>query len=208
MKKTKRRMPKLLRTAAIAAVMTMALAVTAGAVDWATNGGLFATLRQVWSDGYMTRYEAVDENGNQLSLSIAASAYMEKTEDGRLVLHAAGEEMEISERLEEAGAYHYEKALEERTVEVDVSGSCEDWALTETVTEADGTVYANSSTSEGVKMTTTIVTDSEAGADGGGTVYSGDFVATTRDGVLIDTENPRTLTAEDGGTVTVARVNP
>ena len=40
-----RRLPKLLRTAAIAAVMAMALAVTAGAVNYATDGALFRQFR-------------------------------------------------------------------------------------------------------------------------------------------------------------------
>lgn len=61
--KHRARLPGILRAGAIAAAMTMALAVTAGAVDLATGGMLFQSLREVWSDGYETRYEAVDRDG-------------------------------------------------------------------------------------------------------------------------------------------------
>ena len=86
-KKRQMRMPKLLRTAAMAAALACALAVTAGAVNMATDGLLFRTLREVWSDGYETRYEAVDEAGNVIDITATAGASI-TTEDGRMILHA------------------------------------------------------------------------------------------------------------------------
>lgn len=140
------RLPKLLRAAAVAAVMACALAVTAGAVNLATDGALFATLRQVWSDGYETRYEAVDEDGNIMDISVVAGSTI-TVEEGRTILHAAGEDIEITDALAEQGAYHFEKTIERGTVAVDVTGTPEDWTLTETLTGEDGVTYTTVSTS-------------------------------------------------------------
>lgn len=186
-RKTARRMPRLLRGAAIAAVMTMALAVTAGAADVAAGGALLRSLREVWSDGYETRYEAVDRDGNQMMLSVSAGAYIEKRDDGRMmVLCAAGEEVDITEKLTEEGAYHFEKSMESRAVEVDVTGSVEAWELTETVTGEDGVAYTNHFTSEDVEaevqIGTTVVTETDGAPDENGVVNSS-VVTVTNKGV-------------------------
>ena len=76
-KKEAKRLPRVLRAGAIAAVMTVVLAVSAGAADLASGGALFRNLREVWSDGYETRYEAVDQDGNQLMFSVSEGAYIE-----------------------------------------------------------------------------------------------------------------------------------
>lgn len=141
------RMPRLLRTAAIAAVMVCALAVTASAVNLATDGVLFATLREVWSDGYETRYEAVDEDGNVMDLTVVAGSTI-TVEDGRMILHAVNEDIDITDEIAETGAYHREWAMERRTVTVDVSGTQEDWTLVEEVTDEYGNIYRSTFTSE------------------------------------------------------------
>ena len=46
-KKRIRHLPKALRAGAIAAAMTMALAVTAGAADMATGGALLRSIREI-----------------------------------------------------------------------------------------------------------------------------------------------------------------
>ncbi len=151
-KKRTRRLPKVLRAGAIAAVMTAALAVTAGAADLASGGAFFRSIREVWSDGYETRYEAVDQDGNQMMLSVSEGARIERRDDGKvMVLCAAGEEVDITGRMASDGAYHFEKTTENRSVEVDVTGSAEYWELTETVTGEDGTAYTNHFTSEDVE---------------------------------------------------------
>lgn len=167
-KKRAKRLPGVLRAGAIAAVMTVALAVTAGAADLASGGTLFRSIREVWSDGYETRYEAVDQDGNQMMLSVSEGARIEKRDDGRvMVLCAAGEEVDITGPMAEDGAYHFEKSLENHSVEVDVSGSVENWDLTETVTQADGTVYTNRFTSDDVEaelqISTAVVVDTDGG---------------------------------------------
>ena len=103
-KKRIKRLPKALRAGAIAAAMTMALAVTAGAADMATGGALLRSIREVWSDGYETRYEAVDQDGNQLMFSVSEGARIEKRDDGKvMVLCAAGEEVDITGAMAKDG---------------------------------------------------------------------------------------------------------
>ena len=174
-KKEAKRLPRVLRAGAIAAVMTVVLAVSAGAADLASGGALFRSLREVWSDGYETRYEAVDQDGNQLMFSVSAGARIEKRDDGKvMVLCAAGEE-------------------------VDVAGSVESWELTETVTDSDGTAYTNRFTSDDVetacKFGTTVVTETDDGPDESG-VVKGSVVTVTGNG-----GEDITVTREDTGDV-------
>ena len=181
------RLPKVLRAGAMAAAMTVALAVTAGAVDLATGGAFFQSLREVWSDGYETRYEAVDRDGNQILFSVSEGARIEKRDDGKvMVLCAAGEEVDITEDLARDGAYHFEKSMEERSVEVDVTGSAEDWELTETVTQADGLTYTNHLTSDDLpnefKSGVVVASDEDSEPDGDGVVNSTVVAVTRNDG--------------------------
>lgn len=183
-KKRGGRFPRVLRTGAIAAVMAAAMAVTAGAADLASGGALFRSIRQVWSDGYETRYEAVDRDGNELMLSVSEGARIEKRDDGRvMVLCAAGEEVDITENLARDGAYHFEKSTESRSVEVDVTGSAEAWELTETVTGEDGTAYTNHFTSEDVeaevRTSVSVAADAEGEPDENGVVNSTIVTVTT-----------------------------
>lgn len=134
------RMPKLLRAAALAAALAMALAATAGAVNLATDGAFFQTLREVWTDGYETHYEAVDETGNVVEIT-ATQGCSVTAEDGRMLLHVAGENIDITDGIESDGAYHYEKVMERRTIVADVTGTREDWTLVEEVTDGDGNIY-------------------------------------------------------------------
>ena len=196
------RLPKVLRAGAIAAAMTVALAVTAGAVDLATGGAFFQSLREVWSDGYETRYEAVDRDGNQLMLSVSAGARIEKRDDGKvMVLCAAGEEVNITENMARDGVYHFEKTTENRTVEVDVAGSVESWELTETVTDSDGTAYTNHFTSEDVEaeyqLGITVATETDGEPDENGVANSS--VVTVTDGDAGDANV--TVTKKDAGDV-------
>lgn len=140
------RVPKLLRTAAIAAAMTCVLAITASAANLVTDGALFRTLREVWSDGYETRYEAVDEAGNVMDVTVTAGASI-TTESGRMILHAVNEDIDITDEIEETGAYHQEWVMEQRAVTVDVTGTQEDWTLVEEVIDQEGNIYRSTVTS-------------------------------------------------------------
>lgn len=176
-KKEAKRLPRVLRAGAIAAVMTVVLAVSAGAADLASGGALFRNLREVWSDGYETRYEAVDQDGNQLMFSVSEGARIEKRDDGKvMVLCAAGEEVDITGAMAKDGAYHFEKSMENRSVEVDVTGSADAWELTETITDSDGTAYTNHFTSEDVETEcmfgTAVATETDGEPDENGVVNS------------------------------------
>lgn len=93
--KHRKRMPRVLRGAAIAAAMVMALAVTAGAVNVATDGEFFRQFTIVWTSG--NQYLAQDNQGNEVYVTVAAGEPVTK-ENGRLILHAQGEERLTSPR--------------------------------------------------------------------------------------------------------------
>ena len=201
-KKRIKRLPKALRAGAIAAAMTMALAVTAGAADMATGGALLRSIREVWSDGYETRYEAVDQDGNQLMFSVSEGARIEKRDDGKvMVLCAAGEEVDITGAMAKDGAYHFEKSMENRSVEVDVTGSADAWELTETITDSDGTAYTNHFTSEDVETEcmfgTAVATETDGEPDENGVVNSSVVTVTGNDAGDANV----TVTKKDAGDV-------
>jgi len=189
-KKRQMRMPKLLRTAAMAAALACALAVTAGAVNMATDGLLFRTLREVWSDGYETRYEAVDEAGNVIDITATAGASI-TTEDGRMILHAVNEDIDITGEIAETGAYHQEWIMKQRTVTVNVTGTQEEWTLVEEVTDQTGDIYRFTVTSD--DMATGVQT---------GTAVIGESI--DEDGV----ENVTTVTVTENGVENIPAVRP
>ena len=146
MKEKKRmRMPKILRGAAIAAAMTMALAVTAGAVNLATDGELFRQFTIIWSED--NHYVAQDDQGNQVDITLMDGDLVTE-EDGRLILHMNGENIDITEELEAEGVYacaydmevvHEDGSREPRTVSIQVTGSPENWTVTQD--NGDGIAY-------------------------------------------------------------------
>ena len=146
MKEKKRmRMPKILRGAAIAAAMTMALAVTAGAVNLATDGELFRQFTIIWSED--NHYVAQDDQGNQVDITLMDGDLVTE-EDGRLILHMNGENSDITEELEAEGVYacaydmevvHEDGSRETRTVSIQVTGSPENWTVTQD--NGDGIAY-------------------------------------------------------------------
>ena len=130
----KKRLPKLLRTAVIAAAMCGALAVTAGAVNVATDGALFRQFTIVWTGEH--ELTATDDQGNEVYITVADRGPVWE-EDGRVfVTGGDGEAVDITERLAESGSFHaardmtvvHEDGSEEiRTVTIDVTGTPEDW---------------------------------------------------------------------------------
>lgn len=169
MEHQRQRKKGLLRGAVIAAAMTMALAVTAGAVNLATGGVLLQSLREVWSDGCVTRYEGVDLDGNSVQVSVSQGSTIHMTEEGRMLLRSAGEEVDITREMTQDGEARFEKTMEQRTVEVLVTGTVEEWELMETVTEADGTVYRSSFTKDSMpgEITVSGVTVETEGRENG-----------------------------------------
>ena len=134
-KQKNRRLPRLARAAVMAAAMVMVLAVTAGAVNIATDGMLFQIL---WSSG--SQMELVDDNGNHVHVTLSDVEVITE-EDGRLLLQAGGEAIDITDELAETGHYHYayscsvtlyDGSEETNTVTIDVTGSPEHWTATQT----------------------------------------------------------------------------
>ena len=74
--KHRKRMPRVLRGAAIAAAMVMALAVTAGAVNVATDGEFFRQFTIVWTSG--NQYLAQDNQGNEVYVTIDVTGDLDR----------------------------------------------------------------------------------------------------------------------------------
>lgn len=169
--KQRKRMPRVLRGAALAAAMMMALAVTAGAVNVAMDGALFRQFTIVWTSG--DQYLARDDQGNAVSITLVDGDVVTE-EDGRLILHVDGEDIDITDRLEADGVYTYaydmevvreDGSRETRTVSIQVTGSPEQWTATQD--NGDGMVYE---TSGGSGAAGNSVTVPEPVEDGSGTL--------------------------------------
>ena len=169
--KQRKRMPRVLRGAALAAAMVMALAVTAGAVNVVTDGAFFRQFTIVWTSG--DQYLARDGQGNAVSITLVDGDVVTE-EDGRLILHVDGEDIDITEELETEGVYDYaydmevvreDGSRETRTVSIQVTGSPEQWTATQD--NGDGMVYE---TSGGSGAAGNSVTVPEPVEDGSGTL--------------------------------------
>ena len=143
--KQRKRMPRVLRGAALAAAMMMALAVTAGAVNVAMDGALFRQFTIVWTSG--DQYLARDDQGNAVSITLVDGDVVTE-EDGRLILHVDGEDIDITAELETEGVYDYaydregdreDGGRETRTGTIAATGSAENWTVTQD--NGDGVVY-------------------------------------------------------------------
>lgn len=132
--KQRKRTPKILRGAAIAAAVAMALAVTAGAVNVATDGAFFRQFTIVWTGEH--ELTATDGQGNEVYITVADQGPVWE-EDGRVFATGEdGETMDITEALEQNGSYrdsyemtvvHEDGSEEIRTVTIDVTGVPGDW---------------------------------------------------------------------------------
>jgi hypothetical protein len=155
-KKTRRPL-KALRAAAIAAMLTVALAVTANA---ASNGALFENLRIVWQNDSQIMLE--NNQGNQVLVSgVFADAELQ---DGKLVLTVDGTETDITQEIEEHGTYNSTvKTADGRDVDVTVTGTLENCEvqLSSRDGDMDYNVAAESSTvaESHTSVTATTVTD-------------------------------------------------
>jgi len=151
-----KRFSKILRTAAIAAVTTLALAATAGAVDFAIGGSILENLREIWSDGPTAIFVANDADGNEYLFSVLQNATV-YLEDGRLICNVLDEETDITDEMEENGEYHYEKSVGDLDVSVTVTGTVDDWIMTQKINDGK----------TGVAYSSTLNSDNEATIGGG-----------------------------------------
>lgn len=140
-----RRKPRPLRVLGLTAAVVAALCVTAGAVNLATDGALFRQFRVVWSDD--SRLEMEDAQGNRVSATLVRENLVTR-EAGRLILHAGGENVDITDAMATDGRYHYvydmtvicgDGSQELRTITIDVTGDLTGWTATQD--NGDGTTY-------------------------------------------------------------------
>lgn len=148
-KNSSKRLPRVLRSAAIAAAMCMALAVTAGAVNIATDGELFRQFTVIWSGE--DSLVVLSDQGEQVEISVVPEGQV-TVEEGRMILHVQGEEIDITDEIADLGSYHYaydmtvihdDGSEEVRNIALEVRGSLEQWTLTQD--NGDGTFFTMSS---------------------------------------------------------------
>ena len=119
-KKTMRRPLKALRAVAMAAVLTLALAVSANA---ATNGELFENMRIIFQDDSRIVLES-DEGARVEVTGVFADA---KLEDGKLILFVDDAQFDITDEIAENGVYTGTvKTAGGEDVGVTVTGTLED----------------------------------------------------------------------------------
>ncbi|MCI9577770.1 MAG: hypothetical protein HFF98_02875 [Oscillibacter sp.] len=122
-KKTMRRPLKALRAVAMAAVLTLALAVSANA---ATNGELFENMRIIFQDDSHIVLE--NDAGERVEVTgVFADA---KLKDGKLILSVDNAEFDITKDIAENGVYHGTvKTAGGTDVGVTVTGTLEDYEV-------------------------------------------------------------------------------
>jgi len=149
-KKTMGRPLKALRAVALAAMLTLALAVTANA---ASNGALFENLRIIWQDGSHIVME--DDDGNRVS--VVGTFADAELQDGRLVLTVDDKEYDITDDIVNNGAYSAAvKCADGSEVEVNVTGTLEDWEVR--TSAGDGETDYNVSTESGTSIAKSVAT--------------------------------------------------
>lgn len=151
-KQKKIRIPKLLRGAAIAAVMTMALAVTAAAANAATDGMLLNGIMFHILSMDENRMELMDDEGNRFSVT-AVDGDLVREEDGRVYIQTDSGDVDITDSLLENGSYTFEcelntaienGGLERGAMEVKITGVPGDLTVSQKSVDGEGnvTVYA------------------------------------------------------------------
>ena len=159
-KKSMKRPLKALRALAMAAVLTLALAVTANA---ASNGTLFDNLRIIWQDGSHIVLE--DDNGARVEV---IGAYVNaELQDGKLMLTVDdATAIDITEQIVKNGSYTATVNRGGEEVNITVTGSLEDWDITTSCEDGnisytmDSEGEIMSSVSYPTYTTTTVVTSS------------------------------------------------
>lgn len=155
-KKTARRPLKALRALALAAVLTLALAISANA---ASNGTLFENLRIIFQDGNHIVLE--DDTGARVEvIGVYANAELR---DGKLILTVNDEDIDITESIAESGSFSVTAKCDDGTeAEVCVTGTLEDWEVHTSVDGSDANysvnVSAEGSSEYTESFTTTTIT--------------------------------------------------
>lgn len=171
--RSKKRLVGAARAVGFAAAAVMALVVTAGAINVATDGALLEGFTVLWTG----REEVLihNEAGDQVYI-VSAEAGEDFVEelDGRLILHA-DRDIDITGALEEDGRYHYEYQVtvysedgsrDTETFTVDVTGTPASW----TATQRNALGVAVTLTSEDGEISEGLTVGGENGMKSAGTV--------------------------------------
>ena len=151
-KKTKRRLPKVLRSAAIAAVLVVALAVTASAAETDLLDFISVQLTTIFDDGFHS--VAVDEEGKEWNAyNMTAETELR---DGRLILKAMTQEFDITDDLQDNGEAVHTFYKDDFDMTVTVTGTLEKHTIS-TSSEA-GSVSMVSEPMEPGEVYTTMTT--------------------------------------------------
>ena len=153
-KKTRRPL-KALRAVALAAMLTLALAVTANA---ASNGALFENMRIIFQDGSHIVLE--NDAGERVEVTgVFADAELR---DGKLILTVDNAEFDITEDIAENGVYQGTvKTAGGEDVGVTVTGTLEDCQV-QVSSQGEGTDYnivTESSAAAETHISVTTITD-------------------------------------------------
>lgn len=157
-KKTRRRLPKVLRSAAIAAVLVVALAVTASAAETDLLDFISIQLTTIFDDGFHS--VAVDESGKEWnSYNMTADTELR---DGRLILKAMNQEFDITDDLQDDGEAVHTFYKDDFDMTVTVTGTLEEHTIS-TASEMGGVSMVSDPVEPGEIYTTMTTTGTEDG---------------------------------------------
>lgn len=151
-KKTMRRPWKALRAVAMAAVLTLALAVSANA---ATDGALFENMRIIFQDD--SRIVLENDAGGRVEVTgVFADAELQ---DGVLILTVDGAEFDITDEIAKSGVYTGTvKTAEGTDVDVTVTGTLEDCEVQLSSRDGDTEYNVSTESSAAAETYTSVVT--------------------------------------------------
>ena len=156
--KTKRRLPKVLRGAMIAAVLVVALAVTASAAETDLLEFIGFKLTTIFDDGF--HQVAVDEEGKEWnSYNMTAETELR---DGRLILKAMNQEFDITEDPQDDGEAVHTFNQDDFDMTVTVTGTLEEHTIS-TASEVGGISMVSVPMEPGEAYTTMTTTGAEDG---------------------------------------------
>ena len=151
-KKTLRRPLRALRAVALAAMLTLALAVSANA---ASNGALFENMRIIFQDD--SRIVLENDAGARVEVTgVFADAQLE---DGKLILTVDNAEFDITDEIAENGVYTGTvKTAGGEDVDVTVTGTLEDCEIQMSCQDGDTNYNVATKSSAAVEAYTSVVT--------------------------------------------------
>ena len=151
-KKTMRRPLKALRAVALAAMLTLALAVTANA---ASNGALFENMRIIFQDDSLI----VLENDAGERVEVVGTFADAELRDGKLILTVDNAEFDITDEIAENGVYTGTvKTAGGEDVGVTVTGTLEDCEVQLSSQAGDTEYNLATESSAAAKSYTSVVT--------------------------------------------------